>query len=244
MIVARLVFCALALATLAVPVFGQEDDGDVTTGDTIRLENGPDTLDPDDAFFQDVEDSDDSDSEDEPGFFRERGGFFGGPTVELTTLNPKDLDPVLDGRLVIYGAQGYMLLSSWLVGGGGFSAHLYDIHPSYERFEYGYGGFLTGYDTRIFDGALSLRGSVLIGAGGIEMLKKRPDLSTDSVEILERYRDEGFFLLRPGISIGFSPSQFMEFRLAADYLLPFGGSDVNDLRNATYGLHVMVGIGD
>lgn len=242
-IATRLVFCALVLACAALPAFAQpEEEG--FTDDTLRIESG-DTVNPDDTFFQDVENDDDAGAMDDPGFFRARGGFFGGPVVEFTSLKPEDLDPVLSGQLVIFGAEGYIILNSWLIGGAGVSAHLYDLSPAYDRFEYGYGGVLTGYDTKIFDGVMSLRGSVLIGAGGLEMLKKRTDLTpAGGNEILERFRDEGFFLLRPGASIGYSPLQFLEFRIGADYLLPFGGESVEDLRNLTYGFKLILGIGD
>lgn len=238
-IVTRLIFCTLVLVCVALPASGQPvDDGAGT--------ESVDTVNSDDVFFQDVEDEgNDEGATDDPGFFRPRGGFFGGPLVEFTSLKPADLDPVLSGQLVIFGAEGYIILNSWLIGGSGVSAHLYDMSPLYDRFEYGYGGVLTGYDTKIFAGGMSLRGSVLIGAGGLEMLKKRSDLTpVGGNEILERFREESFFLLRPGVSIGYSPLQFLEFRLGADYMLPFGGERVEDLRNLTYGFRLILGIGD
>jgi len=244
-IAALLTLCACALMGSVYPAYAQIDGDDFTSGgDTLTSDDSVEAPNADDIFFSDIED-DDFGAVDEPGFFRVRGGFFGGPIVEFTSLKPADLDPVLDGQLVIFGAEGCILLESWLLGGGGMSAHLYDMSPAYDRFEYGYGGFLAGYDTRIFHGVMSLRGSIMIGAGGLEMLKKRPDLGgTDGPEILERYREEGFFLLRPGASIGVSPLPFVEFRLGVNYLLPFGGSRVDDLRNLSYGLHIMLGIGN
>lgn len=246
MIVARIALYAIALMSLSLPALAQVDDGfggdDTGTAvDTV----GSDTLDADSQFFQGIDEDESFNPPEEQTFFRVRGGFFGGPIVELTSLKPKDLDPVLEGDLVIYGAQGYVLLNSWLFGGGGMSAHLYDMSPKYDRFDFGYGGFLTGYDTKIFSGALSLQGTLMLGAGGLEMLKKRPDITDPTGnEILERYRDEGFFLLRPGISIGYSPVQFIEFRAGVHYLYPIGGESVEDLRALSYGLHLMLTIGD
>ncbi len=240
MIVARLALCAIALIVLAFPAFSQTDDGFDDDQDSLLS----DTLNPDSSFFQGIDDDEFSLSESD-GFFRTRGGFFGGALVELTTLNPKDLDPVLDGQLVLYGAQGYVILNSWMFGGGGMSAHLYDLSTQYDRFEFGYGGFLTGYDTKIFNGRLSVRGDLMLGAGGVEMLKKRADIVDPTGNpILEQYRDEGFFFLRPGISIGYSPIQFMEFRLGAHYFHPIGGASVADLRALSYGLHVVLALGD
>jgi hypothetical protein len=245
MIRARIAICAIALCCLTLPAFAQVDGDDTSpmTGDSLEMQN--DTLNPDSAFFQSMDEDSDAEPLEPDTFFRVRGGFFGGPVIELTTLDPHTLDPDLDGQLVLYGAQGYILLDSWLFGGMGLSGHLYDLGPTYDRFDYGYGGFLTGYDTKIFHGALTMQARLMIGAGGIELLKKRPALiDSTGHPILEQYRQESFFCLRPGISLGYSPRQFVEFRLAADYLYPIGGARVDDLRNLTYGLHIMLAIGD
>lgn len=260
MISVRSLFCALVFFCMALPAFGQFGDGHIRTGDTLKIDtsgvdgNGDgitidtliaDSLDPDSAFFQDIDSAEDVEPFEPETFFRTRGGFFGSLTVDLTALDPHTLDPALSGNIVIYGAQGYILINSWIVGGGGASSALYDLDPSYERFNFGYGGFLTGYDTKMFNGVLSLQGSLLIGAGGLEMLKKRPDIADSTGKpILEQYRDEGFFLLKPGLSIGYSPIPYLEFGVGASYLYPIGGENVSDLRALTYGLRITFGLGD
>jgi hypothetical protein len=172
-------------------------------------------------------------------------GFFVGPTFEVTTLTPAKLDPELDGELVLYGIQVYAIIKGWMVGGHWTSATLYDMSTNYDAFEFSYGGFITGYDVEVLDG-LSFRLGTLVGGGDLNMIKKRPDLAglaSTPHEILERYRTESFFMLRPGASVGYSPLPFLDLRLAADYLYPIGGSRVHDLKHLTYGLHVMLGFG-
>lgn len=178
-----------------------------------------------------------------PTSFAAGGGFYVGPTFELTTLAPSALDPALDGDLVLYGVQLYAIIKGWLIGGHWTSATLYDMSTNYDEFQFSYGGFLTGYDLDIYKG-LSFRVSALIGGGDLKMIKKRPELQgADGHEILERYRMESFFMLRPGASLGYSPLPFMDLRFAVDYLYPIGGDEVHDLKKLTYGLHVMLGFG-
>ncbi len=253
---ASIVVAALVLFACAIPAAAQYGDGHIRTGDTLRIDRdgsidsttiGADTLNPDSTFFQQIDSATDEEVEPlEPDtFFKKRGGFYGGATLELTSLKPNDLDPVLGGDLVLIGLRGYVLLNSWMIGGAGISATIYDMSPTYDRFTFGYGGFLTGYDTKIFHGALSLQTSVLLGAGGLEMIRRRPDLGgTPGHEILERVRNEDFFCVRPGIAIGYSPIQFLQFGAGVDYLLPIGGDNVADLRKPAFGLHITAALGD
>lgn len=177
-------------------------------------------------------------------FFTRRSGIYAGPTIEISALSPSSLDPVLGGTMVIYGGQGYLMLNGWLVGGGGWGAVLYDLSPKYDQFSFGYAGLLLGYDQGIFQGSLSIRPSLLVGAGGLSMIKKRPDIiDSTGHEMLERFRSEDFFTLRPGVSIGFMPFQFLDLRLSLDYVLPVGGARVSDLKSFNYGLQILFGIG-
>src|SRR6186997_1219331 len=48
-----------------------------------------------------------------PGSFGPGGGFFIGPTFEVTSLSPGKLDRDLDGDLVLYGVQVYGIISGW-----------------------------------------------------------------------------------------------------------------------------------
>ncbi len=180
-------------------------------------------------------------------------GVYGGPTFEIAALDPHELDPDLDGTMLVYGGQGFAILSGWVIGGGGYGAEIYDIASNYDEFSFHYGGFIGGYDKAL--GRFSIRGTLMIGSGGIKMIKKRPSVNDsvdvalqdyeqrNGVEILERYRQEDFFTLRPTISIGFAPVPFFDFRLSASYVMPIGGANASDLYTLTYGLQLMFGIG-
>lgn len=182
------------------------------------------------------------------------GGIYFGPTFELAALKPESLDPELSGSMVMYGFQGYVIVNGWLVGGGGYGATLYDMSQRYDEFQFGYGGVLIGYDKLLFS-TVSFRFTTMIGSGELKMIKKAPRLGSpgDSLlaayttfsgtEILERYRQEDYFALRPGISIGFAPLPIMDLRFSADYLMPIGGENIGDLKSLTYGVHLMFGFG-
>ncbi|MBS1911970.1 MAG: hypothetical protein JST22_08300 [Bacteroidetes bacterium] len=252
---ALLIFSSLLFILLALPCAAQYGDGHIRRGiDTLKqgrqqgadTTNASDTLNPDTKFFQEIDSAQADVEPPEPTtFFRKRGGFYGGATIDFTSLNPRDLDPTLDGTPVYLGIQGYVLLNSWLLGGAGTSATLYGISSNYDRFSLSYGGILLGYDTRISRSTFSLQGSLLAGAGGIEMLKKRPDLGGSAGrEILERTRSENFFVLRPGISIGYAPTGFLQFSIGTGYLYTVGSDSVVDLRKMVYGLHITLGIVD
>ncbi len=178
----------------------------------------------------------------EEPFFDTRSGFFIGPTIQFTDLKPETLDPDLSGDLLLFGGQAYLMYNGWLFGGEWSSAMLYELTPKYDEFSLSYGGFLTGFDQQFAYGSFSIRPALMIGGGEITQIKRRSDLrdSTGNM-ILERYRDESFFLMRPGISLGFQPLPFLEFRLTADYLYPFGGKEISDLKKMTYGLQILFG---
>lgn len=252
---------ALLMMLAAAPIaMAQYGDGHIRKGDTLKL-NRPqidstftdssattsDTLDPDQAFFQQIDSTTEDVELPEPRtFFKTRGGIlFGTLVVNFLKLDLAKLDPTLDGTPVTYGVEAYTLLNSWLIGGSGVSTTVYGMSSNYDRFSYGYGGALLGYDTKIFYGAASLQGSLLVGAGGLEMIKKRTDLRTPGgPEILERYREESFFCLRPGVSLSFAPVQYIHISAGVNYLIPFGGSSVDDLRAVSYGIGLTLGLGD
>lgn len=240
---------ALALLT-TVPMVAQdtgEDPEPVPIDSTYYPEDTTDYGQPIDTSYTGYDDYGNADVEISTGSdsFVPGGGFYVGPTFEFTALSPSALDPALDGDLVLYGVQLYAIINGWMLGGHWTSATLYDMSTNYDAFEFSYGGFLTGYDLTLV-GGLSFRLSGLIGGGDLNMIKKRPDLrATDTTgnEILERYRTESFFMLRPGASLGYSPLPFLDLRLGVDFLYPIGGDEVHDLKKATYGLHVMFGAG-
>src|SRR5690606_26195874 len=84
-IAALLTLCACALMGSVYPAYAQIDGDDFTSGgDTLTSDDSVEAPNADDIFFSDIED-DDFGAVDEPGFFRVRGGFFGGPIVEFTS---------------------------------------------------------------------------------------------------------------------------------------------------------------
>lgn len=168
-------------------------------------------------------------------------GLGGGPTFEYFGLSTVSLDPDLDQDLFLYGGYGFAIISRIIVGGGGAGTTLEQPNEKYDRFSFGFGGFLTGYDLMITEN-FSARATLLVGSGGVEMVKTRSDLSAlGSNQFLELYRDEQFFLLRPAVSLGYTLLGFVDLRADAARLLPMGGEAASDLGEWTFGLHVFFG---
>jgi len=238
---------ALFLCAVA-PAWGQFDDTDPLLDDTTEIPVDSvlsrDTLSVADTSLTPVSDNDfDLDAPPPRTFLSVRNGGFVGGLCELSALKPDELDPTLSGNMVVFGGQGYVIFSGWLFGGIGTSAVLYDQPSKYDEFAFGYGGLLFGYDQQFADQLFSVQARSMIGLGGLKMIRKRPDLADSTgLEILERFREENFFALRPEMSLGFQPIGFMEFRLSAAYLVPVGGEHVSDLASFNYGLHIMLGI--
>ena len=216
---AMLIGMLLMMVTVTLPA--QTDDDDI-----VEEDDGWDTV--------DVEDPDVAP---DPGSF----GVFGGPAFEFSMLKTADLDPALDETLFMSGGFGYAIVAHWILGGGGVGVTLENPNDAYDRFSFGYGGFLTGYDLE-FNERLNARLALLVGGGGLSMIKKRTDLSPlGDNEFLERYREEEFFLIRSEASVGVKVIPFIELRLAGAYIHPLGGGDVADLRHFSAGLHLMFG---
>ncbi len=179
----------------------------------------------------------------EPSFAAEPGtfGIFGGYTFELSTLKTSELDPDIDKSLILTGGYGYVIISQWLIGGGGASVDMEEPNEQYERFTMGYSGLLTGYD-KLLARNFSVRTTLLVGGGEVSMIKKRPDLTSfGDNPFLERFREEDFFLLRPEVSVGYTLFSFLDVRLSAGYWYPIGGNDAQDLRQFMFGLHFLSG---
>lgn len=168
-------------------------------------------------------------------------GIFGGSSFELSTLKTTDLDSDLDQSLLLKSGYGYVIISKWLIGGGGGGVDLEDPNDSYHRFQMSYSGFLTGYD-QLLAKDFSVRATLMVGGGELSMIKNRPDLaSLGENSFLERFREEDFFLLRPEFSVGYALFSNFDFRLSAGYWYPIGGQDADDLRQFTFGFHALLG---
>ncbi len=233
--------------------WGQIDDNDSLLSDTTDIgidtsavtdPNGVDTLAMDDSSFIPISNNDlDLDLPAPTAFYSVRNGGFVGGMVEFSSIKPSDLDSRLSGDLVVFGGEGYFLLSGWMIGGIGASAVLYDLPSTYDEFSLGYGGPMFGYEQQFMKTLFSAQIRSMVGLGGIRMIRKRPDIVDPAgLEILERVREESFLAFRPEVSLGFQPLGFLEFRLSASYLAPIGGSHVSDLGSLNYGLHVLLGV--
>lgn len=244
---------ALLLLTLAgKPVQAQPGDDDPLLFDSTEIildSTDTNTLQIDDSLFTPTGDSNnfgndvDLDLPNSKSFWSVRNGGNLGLIAEFTALKPSSLDPTLGGDMVIFGGEGYVIFSGWIVGGVGVGAKLYDLDKRYDEFSFGYGGFMVGHEKMMFRELISLQGTVMVGFGGLNMVKKRPDINDPTGnEILERYRKEDFFCFRPAISLGYSPVPILEIRIGANYLLPIGGANVGDLRTLNYGIAVLLGV--
>ena len=239
----------LALIVSAISLHAQNDDtfpdDSLHTGDSLTIDSSASSA--DSVFFSGFDNDSGLIEPLEPvTFFQPRSGFFYiGAGVSMTGLEPGSLDPELDGTLLFFNVKGHTLLNGWLLGGEWNWGHIYDLSSGFDDFTFEYGGLLAGYDTKIFYGALTLRGELLLGGGGMEMIKNRPDLGGSAGrEILERVRRENFYAIRPGVSIGYSPIPYTDIRLGVNYLVPVGSGKLDDLKNVTYGLQFAFGVGE
>ncbi len=249
----RSALLALGFFALTLDASAQDDtftDDSTWAVDTTYMDTTGSSA--DSAFLSGIDsDSDLFDPPEPETFFRSRSGlFYAGVSVGMTSLKTPSLatasdDPGPDGTLLFFGVKGHTLLNGLLIGGEWSWGHLYGMGDEYDDFTFDYGGLLVGYDTRIFYGALTLRGDLLLGAGGMQIVRKRPDLAvTGSGDILERARNESFYAIRPGISIGYSPIAFTDIRFGVNYLVPVGNGKLDDLRNLNYGLQFIFGVGE
>lgn len=165
----------------------------------------------------------------------------------LTGIAPERLDPDLGGDLVLSVFELYFMSNGLLIGGSWTTSALYDA-PNYDKFLFDYKGGLLGYDYSLFYGRMSLRPAVMLGPGEMVMIRKRPDITSDTAlnpngrEVLERLRDQSFFAIRPSLSIGWSPTPLVHFRLEGGFFYPTGGEGkLDDLREPIGSFHVMFG---
>ncbi len=182
-----------------------------------------------------------------PKFSRPSSGFGIGFGLNLTDLKPSTLDPDLSGDLVPTNTDVYAILQGLLLGLSWTSTELYDPGRLYDEFSYSYWGALAGYDHSLFYGKMTLRLSFLVGSGEITMIKKRPDITFDTAanpsgrEVLERVREQEFFMIRPAFGIGYSPIDFLQFRTEVGFMYPSSDEMVSDLREPIYSLQIVFG---
>lgn len=186
-----------------------------------------------------------------PQFSRASSGAGIALGFNLTGIRPETLDPDLAGDLLLTNIDAYIMmrggLRGLLIGGSWTTARLYDPGDRYDEFSFGYGGILLGYDHSLFYGRMTFRPSIFFGSGGITMIKKRPDLTLDTAlnaggrEILERIRDQEFYVIRPGFGIGYSPIDLLQFRAEVNFLYPTGDGSLQDLRKPVYSFQVVFG---
>lgn len=222
--------------------YAQEDDEEIIYEDSTYS---------DDLNFSDDEMSEENEFSMAPQFSRPSSGAGIAVGFNLTGLKPETLDPELGGDLLLTNIDAYIILRGalrgFLFGGSWTSATLYDPGERYDQFSFGYSGVLLGYDHSLFYGRMTIRPSILLGGGDITMIKKRPDLTLDNAlnpngrEVLERIRDQDFFVIRPGFGIGYSPIEMLQFRIDVGFLYPTGDGALDDLREPIYSFQAVFG---
>lgn len=239
-IASLLLFLLAGLAGAASPAAAQ-DDADPVYEDSTYYEAY-------DSTFWETEENEFSMA---PQFSRASSGAGIALGFNLTGIRPEALDADLSGDLLLTNIDAYVMLRGGLrgllIGGSWTSARLYDPGDRYDEFSFGYGGILLGYDHSLFYGRMTFRPSFFFGSGGITMIKKRPDLTLDTAlnaggrEILERIRDQEFYMIRPGFGIGYSPIDLLQFRAEVGFLYPTGDGSLQDLRKPVYSFQVVFG---
>jgi len=215
----------LVLVGTAPPLLAQSDDG---------FEPGPDDI-PDNSLRM------------KPKFSRPSAGIGLAFGFGLTDLHPDALDPNLGGEFVPTGFDLYFIANGILVGGSWTTFDLYDPGELYNELTLDYGGILLGYDQSLFYGRMSLRLSMMIGGGSLTMVKNRPDITYDPVlnsdgrKVFEKVRDQGFFMFRPAVGLGYSPIDFLQFRTETGFMYPTSDDKIDDIREPFVNLQVVFG---
>lgn len=238
-------FLTLLLAGIvcnAATAAAQDDDDGIYEDSTYYEEY-------DDTYYEPIEEENEFSMA--PQFSRASSGAGLALGFNLTGLKPETLDPDLGGDLLLTNIDAYIMLQGtlrgFLFGGSWTSARLYDPGDRYDEFSFGYSGVLLGYDHSLFYGRMTIRPSILLGSGGITMIKKRQDVTLDTAlnpggrEILERIRDQDFYVIRPGFGIGYSPIDLLQFRAEVGFLYPTGDGYLDDLRKPIYSFQVVFG---
>lgn len=167
-------------------------------------------------------------------------GLYAGFTAEKSGLDLAKLDPQLTGTLVMYGGEYSVLMGEWYVNFSTVGSHLYDLNSAYDNFTLDYSGYGTGYETSFFKNTFTFRAGADVGTGALKMIKRTNLTDSTGHDLLEDYRREDFFYIRPSASIGVPILQVLLLRLAGGYMMAFGPERVRDLNNFSYGLHLLL----
>lgn len=210
-----------------------------------------------DVYEQEYDESDTVDEEDPwaldeefrmgPPFGQGTSGAHISLGFAFSGIAPADLDPELGGDLILSVLEIYVMRKGLLFGGSWTSSTLYDA-PLYDEFVFDYKGVLLGYDYSLFYGKMGIRPAVMVGRGDITMIRTRPDITYDTLlnpsgnVVLERVREDEFWMIRPSLSLTWSPSPIFHFRAEGGYLYGAGGeSDMEDLRKPFAAFHFLIG---
>jgi hypothetical protein len=173
-------------------------------------------------------------------------GLYAGVTAEKSGLDLAKLDPQLAGTLVMYGGEYSVLMGEWYVNFSTVGSHMYDLDSSYDHFTLDYSGYGTGYETSFFKNAFTFRIGVEGGTGTFKLIKRTGLADSTGHDLLEAYRREDFFYLRPSASIGMpmvqDPIASLMLRVAGGYMMAFGPERARDLNNFSYGLHLLFAV--
>ncbi|MCE7933828.1 MAG: hypothetical protein DYG96_04460 [Chlorobi bacterium CHB2] len=173
-------------------------------------------------------------------------GLYAGFTAEKSGLDLAKLDPQLTGTLVMYGGEYSVLIGDWYFNFSTVGSHMYDLGSTYDQFLLDYSGYGTGYETSFFKNTFTFRIGAEAGTGTLKLIKRTTHTDSTGHDLLEAYRREDFFYLRPSVSIGVpilqSPLASFLFRVAGGYMMAFGPENARDLNNFSYGAHLMFAV--
>lgn len=174
-------------------------------------------------------------------------GLYAGFTAEKSALDLAKLDPQLTGTLAMFGGEYSVLMGEWYINFSTVGSHMYDLGNTYDEFSLDYSGYGTGYETSFFKNTLTFRIGGEAGTGTLKLIKRTSFTDSTGHDLLEAYRREDFFYIRPSASIGipilrtFPYTSFL-LRVAGGYMMAFGPENARDLNNFSYGLHLLFAV--
>lgn len=173
-------------------------------------------------------------------------GLYAGFTAEKSGLDLAKIDPQLTGTLAMFGGEYSMLMGEWYINFSSVGSHMYDLGSTYDEFLLDYSGYGTGYETSFFKNTFTLRIGGELGTGTLKLIKRTNFTDSTGHDLLEAYRREDFFYIRPSASIGMPiltmPLAAFLLRVAGGYMMAFGPENARDLNNFSYGLHLLFAV--